>query len=219
MDPRSNRSRLCRLVGPLAVVLPLFLGACGSGGSGSAETASGSSDRADAGADVASAGGAVGDAAAGSETTSTLDEGSAAEVTTTTAPPAGSSLEGKWTASIQDLMSGGGAPSAGLTCDGSVTTQFRRGRNTVNGSGQCHGTGMDLDVIYSSSADHRVEGDQIIFSNYSDGSLMYMNETPIDGIVGTMGNGPVTYSITGNVLTTTIVDPDLGSLSQTYTRA
>lgn len=203
-------SSLCRTtLGALTLTTILLAGGCGGGGS----TASG---RATAGGsrDAASTGGEAGAPA----TTTTSDPGAESAVTTTT-PASASSLEGTWTAAIQDLLTGGaGGGAGGLTCDGSQTLTFRQGRNTIGGSGHCRMGTTEGTVRYDSSADYRTEGDQLILSNFADNTRLTMNGTDVGGALGTLGNGTVTYSIRGDVLTITKVDPQFGSLSQTYTR-
>ncbi len=141
---------------------------------------------------------------------------SGAEETTTTNGPS-SPLEGTWSAPLQTLLAGGGAVG-NLSCDGSVRMTFHAGHNTITGGGSCQMSGRTAEASYDSTSEYRTEGDQLIVTNVADNSRITLDGTPIGGGVGPFGNGTVTYAVSGNVLTITSVDPDLGALSQTFTR-
>lgn len=177
---------------------------------------------------VTSGGGDSGTSATTGATPSSGDAGhptttgrpsSTAGVTTTTTGSS-SRLDGTWSASIQSLLAGGaaGGVGAGFRCDGEVRLTFHGGRNTVGGQGSCTMGSMTGAVHYDSSADYRVEGSQIVVSGFSDNSTLTFNGSPMQAGVGALGNGTVDYTISGNVLTITRNDPDLGAISQTYTR-
>jgi len=168
------------------------------------------------GATVTTTAPAAGEAGTSGSTTTA----SPSQETTSTTAGTGSAVEGTWTASLQQLLAGGGGAASGsIRCDGDVTLTFHNGHNTVGGGGSCEMAGRRTETHYDSSADYRVEGDQIIVSGFSDNSSVTVDGVAIDGGVGPLGNGSVTWAVSGDTLTITTADPDLGSLSQTFTRA
>ncbi len=212
---RSHRVATATLV--LVLALCISTVACGSDDTSSAAAgASGSSTTTSLGSGggtdstLASTG-----SGGGAEPTTTRATSGAEETTTTNGPS--SPLEGTWSAPLQTLLAGGGAVG-NLSCDGSVRMTFHAGHNTITGGGSCQMSGRTAEASYDSTSEYRTEGDQLIVTNVADNSRITLDGTPIGGGVGPFGNGTVTYAVSGNVLTITSVDPDLGALSQTFTR-
>lgn len=196
-------SKLHRKLAAVLFVFALALvTACGDSGSGSAGGSTTSAHR--------DSSGAASDARPAADSTTTS--------TTTTA--AASSLEGQWTANIQDLLTGTSSPASqgGLTCSGAQTVTFRNDRVTIGGDGNCQMGPMTGSVRYYSHGDYRTDHDQLIVSNFQDETTFQMGGVPFNGGVGGLGNGTVTYSISGNVLTITSNTPEVGTVHQTYTR-
>jgi len=162
-----------------------------------------------------------------SSTTTTNSAGSETESTTTTTEAAvdtSGALVGEWTAEAQDIIGANtsnlGGVGGDIMCTGTLHLTF-------NADGTFENTGEVVCTVAGASATGAItstgnwtagsEGNITISETVSSGTLtMGPVELPIEA---GMSDGEFEYSIDGDQLALTFTDPNVGTVTQMWTRA